>query len=147
MSVTKARITAMKAIIAGSCIPATDIYAINQEFDEVRHAESARPLARRRLLQILHSTRALDSFLKAFTDSYGCRGTAHSLGQYLRALESHTNPRLQNLTARKRTYFQSKVVDPRNKYLHEAGSSPTNDNLVMALLSDMQLCLDEVSSL
>lgn len=147
MSIDKKRIEALKAVVAGSIIPSTKSQVINNEFQEVYRVHTIQPLARRRLLQILHSTRALDSFLSEFTNYYGCRGTNHSLGSYLRSLENHASPRIARLKTGRSQYYQNKIVNQRNHYMHEAGASPSNDKEIASILAEMQVCLVEISSL
>lgn len=148
MSVYKKRIDAMKALVAGSFISASAISDINNEFEEVYRIEKINPLKRRRLFQVLHSTRALDTFLKNFTINYGIRKTEDfSLGKYLDRLESHGNTKLNKLSGLTKNHYKSKIVNVRNFYMHEAGKFPSNDAEVQSLISEMQACLATVTLL
>lgn len=147
MSVYKRRISAMQALVAGTVIAKDHTVTIKNEFEEVRKVEKMKPLPRRRLLQLLHSTRALDSFLRGFTDFYGIRGSNHALGEYLNCLGTHTNPHLNKLPNGRAKYYRQKIVDRRNIYMHKAGAFPNNEQEILTLLSEMQSCLAEVASL
>lgn len=149
MSTNKKRIKAIQALVAGSVVASAPILcsAIQNELSEVYRVDRVKPLQRRRLLQVLHSTRALDSFLGQFTDHHGCRGNSGSLGQYLQQLTNHRVRGIRQLNQAKRTHFQRNIVDKRNKYMHEAGAFPTNDGEIIRLLAEMQNCLVEIVNL
>lgn len=149
MSVYKRRISAMQALVAGTAVAGNPVMltTINSEFDEVKRVQQTMPLQRRRLLQVLHSTRALDSFLKSFTDSFGIRGTAHSLNEYLIRLENHNNPRVGRLTNGRASYYKVRIANVRNTYMHEAGAFPSSEPEIQTLLSNMHTCLIEIASL
>ncbi len=148
MTVDRGRVATMKQLVASSPIAGQAVCAnVCGEFDEVVRANRLQPLRRARLLQVLHSTRALDSFLAAFLDSYGCRGGSHSLGGYLVVLESHQNNRLGRLRQGKARHYQRTIVDKRNVYMHKAGSNPANGQEVIVMLREMETCLSEVVAL
>jgi hypothetical protein len=102
--------------------------------------------SRRRLLQILHSTRALDTALKAFVQHHAIQAKP-SLGGYLTALTGHQVVGLRRLTPARQAQYQQRIVSPRNKYMHEAGTAPTDHHEILGLLSEMQSCLAEVTAL
>jgi hypothetical protein len=63
---------------------------LQAEFNEVYGVRKIRRASRRRLLEVLHSTRALDSTLKAFINHHGClqragRAPKISVGTFLRS--------------------------------------------------------------
>jgi hypothetical protein len=143
MSHHRRRIRTIQAIIAGSPAIVNDpLYdVIIREFDEVYCARRVRIRDRRRLLQVLHSTRALDTCLRVFIDFHNCP-SARSLGGYLRSLQNHRSPTLRGrLSHPERHRFQNSITNNRNRYMHEAGAYPTDDNEVAQLLSEMQDCL------
>ncbi|MGH9763152.1 MAG: hypothetical protein ACREDR_10775 [Blastocatellia bacterium] len=143
MSDHKRRIRAIQALVAGSAALASDpaYGAIQTEFGEVYRARKVRSKQRRRLLQILHSTRALDTSLKRFNIYHSCpRGV--SLGGYLKALQNHNTASLRRrLSATECRRFQNSIVDQRNRYMHEAGAFPLNDNDAAFLFAEMEDCL------
>jgi hypothetical protein len=77
----------MQSIIAGSHIPVSEAQIIIREFEEVVRADRVRQMPRRLLLQVLHSTRALDSGLSSLIRAAGAIPNT-SLGRMLQQLES-----------------------------------------------------------
>ena len=144
----------MQAIVSGvPCLAAHPWQpAIQDEFNEVHLVRRVRRDARRRLLEVLHSTRALDTTLAVFVGHHNCHSPRHrnapnSLGGYLYALRDHSVPGLQRIAEPHRANFQQQIVAIRNRYMHEAGSMPTNDTDIQSLLSEMHACLALVSRL
>lgn len=125
MSAHRRRISAMQAIVT-------------RELEEVIRADRVRQIPRRLLLQVLHrrvhSTQALP-LIRAAGGSPN-----NSLGRMLQQLETvgiHGN-RLPSGTA---GFFQGRVVNVRNRYMHEAGAFPASPSEIGALLSNMDACL------
>ena len=148
----KSRINTLQAILAGTCIGTAPVGStIQAEFLAVHQAGRIKTSHRRRILEILHSARALDSALKAFIQHHGChvpgQRAPNTMGGYLHALEKHRVPRLGQINATQRTTFQTAVADKRNTFLHEAGTFPISDIEVATLLSDMHACLTTVVAL
>jgi hypothetical protein len=154
----KARVRALQALVAGvPCLAANPQHSLlQQEFNEVYAVRKVRRSSRRRILEVLHSTRALDSTLKAFVRHHGClpkpkKGKTStppsSLGGYLYALRDHAVVGLGAITEPQRHGFQAQIVDTRNVYMHEAGAFPVLDADVQTLLSEMHTCLWVVSRL
>lgn len=142
------RISALKVLVAGSPgLVGTPLQPkIIDEFDEVIRVRGLQPRRRCRLLQILHSTRALDSALAAFLDYHGCRGEAKppSLGGYLKILTGLTELTTRTgyvtpnrLPQHARDGYQKKIVKNRNRYMHESGKYPVNDAEISDLLAEM----------
>jgi hypothetical protein len=149
MSVHKTRLRTIQALLAGSAVGThTDYPTITGELQQVLEVRRIPALPRRRLLQILHSTRALDSSLRTFTTIHGCCPVSgQSLKVYLDALTKHTQPSLGRLTPDEVKHFQRTIINIRNKYMHAAGSFPAGDAEIATLLSEMQLCLARVLAL
>jgi hypothetical protein len=142
------RITALQALVAGSALGALPVAAtIQNEFEQVALSGRVRILNRRFILQILHSTRALDSALRSFVLHHAIPNGGNSLGGYLHALVHHLLPHLNTLPAARRLHFQNQIVAIRNRYLHEAGTFPANDQALATLVGEMEACLTEVFSL
>jgi hypothetical protein len=146
----KARVRTLQALVAGMpCIAAhPNLPSIKSEFAEVYAVRKVRRATRRRILEVLHSTRALDTTLATFVGHHGCRMTGNrapkSLGQYLYALRDHTISGLGQLTEPHRHRFNSNIAAPRNRYMHEAGAFPALDSDLQQLLSEMDTCLTVV---
>jgi len=148
MSDSKRRVRFMKSLVAGSPVSRTGKHAdIQAEFDEVLLARRVLRRSRKRLLQVLHSTRALDSTLQEFTDLHGCLPSRPSLGRCLYALKSGNCASLEQICEQERHHYQTQIVDLRNRYMHEAGLMPANDSEVLTLLAEMEACLQRVLSL
>lgn len=148
----KARISTLQVILAGTCIGTSQMGpVVHAEFEAVHQAGRIRNPNRRRILEVLHSVRALDSSLKAFIQHHGCQEPGkqppYAMGSYLHALQKHTVAGLGKITATQRTQFHGAIVSKRNTYLHEAGTFPNNNVEVDTLLSDMHVCLSTVVAL
>lgn len=148
----KSRIKTLQAILAGTCIgvsPAGTV--VDAEFHAVHQAGRIRNPDRRRILEVLHSVRALDSGLKAFVQHHGCQEAGkpppNAMGSYLHALQKHSVAGLGKITGTQRSHFQTAIVSRRNTFLHEAGTFPSNDAEVDTLLSEMHACLTTVVGL
>jgi hypothetical protein len=139
MSGHRARISALTAIVAGNPLPPHQSGVVQRELGEVYAVRTVRNTARRLLLQVLHSTRALDTGLTALITVAG-GPQPHSLGNALLYLE-RTGIHGNHLPAALRRRYQTNIVDSRNKYMHEAGVFPVVDLEVALLLSEMQACL------
>jgi len=150
------RIETLKVIAAsllGNTIPCQKVL---KEFEEVKRVDSMAIEEKiRRLLQILHSTRALDSTLAAFIKNYGYTDPSDpskkvkSLYGYL-YLICFGNPATANIRRLKKSdldKYQQKIVNERNRYMHEADAFPINDLEILLLLSEMNECLAKVFSL
>lgn len=149
MSVHSRRVAAIQALVVGS--PALSapglIPRIVAEFREVGLCRAVHSRNRRRVLQILHSTRALDSALKGFAAHHACTARPPSLGGYLRAFCRPVPGVTGQLSSADYLTFRQRIVDRRNHYMHEAGAFPATDTEVMTLLSDMHHCLTTVLAL
>lgn len=148
----KTRIRTLQAILAGSCVGTSPVgIVVIDEFDAVHQAGRIRNPNRRRILEVLHSARALDSGLKAFVQHHGCQEPGkqppNAMGGYLHALQKHTIVGLGKISGTQRTHFQAAIVSKRNTFLHEAGTFPANDVEVDTLLSSMHTCLATVVAL
>jgi len=148
MSLSTNRLMTLKALIAGSvaCSVTPAFATISQELDALHDARNVRPRLRRSLLEIVHASRALESCLRVINQHYGCSQSARALGQYLVALRDHAHATLGKLREHHRSRFQQSIVRRRNRYLHEAGSYPTTQE-VDHLLAETQDCLVTVLGL
>jgi hypothetical protein len=149
MSSHKQRIRLIQAIIAGNpAIYGNPLHpTIQREFGEAYQVRRVRNPQRRHLLQVVHSTRALDSSLRAFVIYHQCL-SGNSLGKYLASLTNHQSPTLNSqLSPRDRHRFQNTIVNTRNRFMHEAGSYPASENDISTLLSEMHDCLFAVVNL
>lgn len=153
MSGHKARIDSITALLAGCPLNGTNPTEIGQcigEFDRVFDCAKIKKSDRKAILQVLHSSRATDGFLKVFVHANSCyTGTPpHNMGNYLTCLTNHPNPAISKLASNRRSHFQNNLVNIRNMYLHQPGAfPPVTGNTVPDLLSEMEACVTEVLAL
>ncbi len=149
MSTHIRRIRAMQALLAGSVLSVRSSYAtIYNELNEVTLAGRIQRQGRKQLLQVLHSTRALDTSLQELLIHHGITIRRNpSLGTYLRAFVHHTVASLGQLPDAQRTHYQNAIVGVRNRYMHEAGAFPASNVEIQNLLAEMQNCLIDILSL
>jgi hypothetical protein len=148
VSINERRIRTLQALVAGSVVAAApDHNDIQSEFNEVYQVRKVPQLARRRLLQVLHSSRALDTFLAVFINHHGINPNVSSLGGYLAALTNHTVNAISRLPNTDRSRYQTNIVVRRNHYMHRAGAFPNYDPEVLTLLADIETCITQVISL
>ena len=146
----KQRIKTLQVLVKGSAALGANHAACNlliAEFDEVKGA--VRLSANRRyLLQVLHSTRALDGALKAFNTHHAIlRPKSYSLGAYLYDLHLHNNAGLGTLPKTRLDHFYNRIARERNRYMHQPGQYPSDKQEIMTLLAEMDSCLTEVLNL
>jgi hypothetical protein len=142
------RINTIIAIVNSSpSLTNANVNKIKTEFKQVLDVDTITPSKRKHILKILHSTRALDSTLKAILDHYSIRNGKHSIGQYITQFTVHTLPTLGKLSTSERSKYQKKIADIRNTHLHNADSYPRNDSEVFQLISEMQTLITRVTSL
>lgn len=153
MSGHKARIDSITALLAGCPLNATNPMEIGQcivEFERVFDCAKIKKNDRKALLQVLHSSRATDGFLRVFVYANTCyTGTPpHSMGNYLTCLTNHPNAAISKLASNRRRHFQNNLVNIRNTYLHQPGAfPPVTGATVPDLLSEMEACVTEVLAL
>lgn len=145
---TRRRIETLKVLVDGSIVSTHAIHPyVISEFDLVHEARRVPQLPRRYLLQVLHATRALDSYLSAFNNLHGLAPHARALGQYLTALANHTHAALSHLSELDRLRFQRTIANIRNRFMHEAGAFPVREAEVENLLAEMDALLSLVVTL
>lgn len=140
----KKRIETLKLLISKSrLVGQPETPDILREFDDVLAVNRMMPLRRRCLIQVLHSTRGLDSSLAAFLRARGVvlLASERSLGAYLKRLCNPGVPGMGSIKPSERANWQRRIVDLRNRYMHQAGASPAGINEIERLLSEMQSCL------
>jgi hypothetical protein len=149
MGVPKTRVTTLQTLIRGSVLHATPFEAIAlSEYQDVYQSNRVRRLPRRFLLQVLHSTRGLDTCLARFVTYHNVPlNRAPALGSYLHALTQHRLAVISRLLQADQRRYQNSIVNERNRYMHEAGTAPVNDAEVETLLSEMDHCLTTVFNL
>ncbi len=142
------RINTIIAIInSNPCLNNANTNKLKTEFRQVLLVDAITPPKRKHILKILHSTRALDSTLKAILDHHLVRNGKYSIGQYITQFSIHTLPTLGKLSPSEKAKYQREIADIRNTHLHNADSYPKNDSEVNQLISEMQALITRVTSL
>jgi len=148
MATQQDRINTIIAIVnSNPSLTTSNINKLKTEFRQVIDVDSITPQKRKHILKILHSTRALDSTLKAILDHYRIRNGKHSIGQYITQLTNHSLTTLGKLSVSERAKYQREIADIRNTHLHNADSYPKNDREVNQLISEMQALITRVNNL
>jgi hypothetical protein len=151
MSAYRRRIEGLQTLVAGSVIATANPAEAQRIDDELGHAGTTinvPQLPRRRLLQILHTTRSLDSLLTLFCAHYAIPGNPTGLGSYLTALVNNIgHPTLSPMPSATRDRYRTSIAGPRNTYMHRADAFPATDGEVMRLVSEMHACITEVLNL
>jgi hypothetical protein len=90
------------------------------------------------LLQVLHTTRALDTCLSQVVAQRGWTVQTPSLGAYLSKLKTKAV-----IVEHQRNHWQDNIVRPRNIYMHSANQMPPQ-HLADSLLDEMDACISIV---
>lgn len=144
MANLKRRVRTIQTLIASQmghlpCEP-----AIQRELSAIANAHHVRG-RRRELLELLHTTRALDTTLRHRLHQKGIPipQNQRGLGAYLILFVGHTAPGVGHLVESRRASFQRSIVDKRNVFAHTADTYPS---VLEAdrLLTEMHSCLTEV---
>jgi hypothetical protein len=141
MSASQKRHDTLRAIIRGSLLyqQAPEFAQIDAELQELSNCRRVNPDRRKRLLQVIHSTRALDSALGTLLTLHG-HIPADSLGPRMN--------QLKNLPAAQRGHLSQATIDTlrkaicrkRNRFVHNANAYPTSTMEVDSLVADIHTC-------
>lgn len=148
MSAHRRRVTTLQALVAGSVVAPRPAGArVHDEFERVAQCGRVRQRDRRWLLQIVHSSRALDTAVGDFTAANGRPNANGTLGRSFFWLRDSLNPVGRRLPEADRVAFQQRVVHVRNHYMHTAGALPVGVHEVTNLLDEMAACLTRILAL
>lgn len=155
MSHHKKRAKAMEALIAGTpdLHGQTGYPGIFHDLHELHAVRKVRMNDRRRLLEVFHAARAIDTTLRIFTKMKNCKLSGgkvpDSLGEYLAALNEHslTPTKMGTLSKALRDQYQTNIAGQRNKYFHQAGLVPPNNQAVEQFVSEVEACVAVVLAL
>ncbi len=120
---------------------------VRKEFQRVYQVYGLRQRDNSWILQVLYSTRALDSYLKGFRDRFGYPIKGEALGNYLTSLTQMPTSGHACLTEKEKTRYQNRIVRKRNRYMHTAGAFPAGNQEIETFLHDMHDCLARVATL
>jgi hypothetical protein len=147
MSGYKKRIETLQVLVGGSPVRNRPEYRdILHELNEVAGVYRVTPDQRRRFLEAIHASRALESTLSAFLQYYRIRSKA-ALGSYLYELTKHTSTAIGQLDIADRNFYQNNIVKLRNAIAHQANKYPANDGQIRTLLSHLDQCLSRILNL
>ena len=134
----------MSMLVSGAPDLGGVVAAVTAEFAQASRVRRMLPEERRRLLQVLHATRALDTTLSEVVRvrANPVVHQPHSLGQYLDVLAG-PGTRSGTLPHQDRVLYKRTIADVRNRFMHEADSYPESHELA-ALLGQMTACLAKV---
>jgi hypothetical protein len=142
------RINTLIALITGSgSVSAAALADIKTELHEIIAANRVSPQHRKFILKILHTTRSVDSTLKAFLTTYHVVGTKHSIGSYLHQLERNTSPSLHRISSSERAHYQEEIAKVRNDHMHNANRYPRTERKVNELINEMHALMARVFAL
>lgn len=148
MTTISRKLQTIKALVDGNRILNQDpgiTRGLRNELNAIENAASTNSKQRRLLMQVLHTTRALDTSLRVYLGKRGVLTSGkNSLGAYLHEASTHKVMTVGHLHPKRHQHFHDAVVVPRNKYLHRADSYPRDENEVMKLLCEMYACMEEV---
>jgi hypothetical protein len=134
-------------------IPAADSARIAAEFQELQNVSKVTPDPRRRILEILHATRALDSTMDEIFTAIGepIPTKEKALGKYLNKLNSHTvvgpNKFATRLDEPSKLRYKTFVADVRNQMMHRAGEYPVSEKALEGFLAVVNEWLGHVCAL
>jgi hypothetical protein len=138
------RIRTLQTLLRGSRLRNDPrLPALTNELEEVLRVNHIVPLPRRCLMQVLYSTRTLDTTLATFLL---VRGVAiapnqRSLAGYLRRLRNPGVPGMGQINQGEYEHYRNRIANRRNRYMHEAGTNPAGIHEVSTLLNEMHACL------
>lgn len=142
MSASGKRHETLRAIVRGSSqyLLAPEFERVDAELLELTRCARIQPERRKRLLQAIHATRALDTSLGVLLNLHGV-APEQSLGPRM--------TQMANLPANLRGHlpqsvvlsFRASICNKRNKCVHNADHYPTSAHEVDALVSDIETCL------
>jgi hypothetical protein len=117
-----------------------ELAQIDSELLELGRCNRLEPISRQRLLQIIHASRSIDTFLSTLLVANGIAPKS-GIGGKLHQLKS-LNPNTKGyLTHSAATAFETDIARKRNLYAHSAGTFPTSTNEVDRFVAAVHSCL------
>lgn len=145
MTAPSKRHATVRAIVNGSSLynKSAEFAQVDAELEEVSKVGRVQPERRKRLLQGLHSTRALDTCTGIVLSLHGV-SPDRSLGPRL--------TQLKNLPAAARGHLSHATIDTlrksicskRNDYVHKANMYPKSSQEVDSLVADVETFLSAI---
>jgi hypothetical protein len=142
MSARKSRHLLMQALLRSSPLFGLrpDLNLIDKELEELGRCTKLQPLYRQRLLQVIHASRAIDTFLSAvlLTNGHAPRNGIGGKLHQLKMLPPNARGYLNHAAA---SAFQTSIADKRNRYAHAAGCFPTSQQEADKFVAEVYACL------
>lgn len=142
MSASGKRHETLRAIVRGSSsfLLAPEFSKVDTELLELTRCSRIQPEKRKRLLQAIHATRALDTSLGALLTLHGV-APEHSLGPRMSQMANLPTHLRGHLPQSLVIGFRKSICDKRNKCVHNADHYPASSQEIDVLVSDIQTCL------
>jgi hypothetical protein len=134
MTTARKRASTLELVVGATAFQS---YPVENELKEAENTNRVHPLQRRRLLQVLHSTRALNSALLVIAGNNGivARGNDRSIGRLLYKLQG-----IGLLNQKIVPHFISSICNVRNRQMHVADVFP-HPAETGTLLGNVHTCL------
>jgi hypothetical protein len=139
------RVATVKALVVGVPGFAAVRGDVVIELDELYDARLVRKRQRRRLLQVIHASRAVDTALATILVADGVSPAPRSIGESLNKLRSR-GVHGGKLTATDVTTYSARFRVVRNRYAHDAGAFPSETEAAIHI-ADMETCLVKTAAL
>jgi hypothetical protein len=117
---------------------------VEHELVELEHCDRVMPEKRKRLLQVLHATRALDTTLGEVLVQNGISSPPMSLGPRLRQLAHIPSGTRGHLSQSAIQGYVAAISTGRNKYAHRANAFPSSTLEVDRIVSEVGACLADI---
>lgn len=142
MSARKSRHLLMQALVRGSANFGADpaFSYVDVELGELGRCSTMQPLNRRRLLQVIHASRSLDTCIGAILRLNG-KTPEHSLGKMLRQLRTLPPAARGYLDHSTASAFVAAIANKRNRYAHRAGAFPNSNMEVDKIVAEIHACM------
>lgn len=137
-----ARHKLMQALVRGSAHygAAAHLNRVEEELDELGRCNRVEPIRRRRLLMVMHASRAIDTTLGVILDANGIK-PEHGIGKrldQLKKLPPATRGYLDHTTV---VVYRKSIANVRNTYAHDAGAFPSSSLETESLVSEVHACM------
>lgn len=120
---------------------------VKEEFERVELVDSMiRNEDQKRLSKVLHSTRAMDTGMRAILDRYAVVPGQKSMGGYLAEFRKGKSGCFARLNGSLSQRIQDDVVEKRNIFMHAAGQYPTPAQMTQ-ILGDVNSYLQTIINL
>ena len=128
----------IRALIISSYGPNLAFSSIEREIDAFDSCSTLRFESRRRLYELFHISRAVDSTIRIVVQKFNSGVSVHGIGS---GLESLRSVRPQYYDVNSVSTHKRSVANKRNTFMHRADTYPANEAEIGRFLADCQSCL------